>query len=154
MKTQNSSDLFLNSKNPSAERGRNKSLKPKKMGQSKIKTIQPNGTYDSQNGLMYKFEVELESGECGEVSAKTENRWNIGDEVEYDITESKWGNKIKLTKPGFNANQSKSNNPEIQKRIDASWAIGHAINQESDPEKILEAAEFLLSIRNTLISKL
>ncbi|MCP4605854.1 MAG: hypothetical protein GY847_35960, partial [Proteobacteria bacterium] len=54
----------------------------------------------------------------------------------------------------FNSNQSKANNPDIQKRIDASWAIGLAINQESDPEKILEAAEFLLSIRSTLISKL
>ncbi len=124
------------------------------MGQSKIKTIQPNGTYPSQNGLMYKFEIELESGESGEVSAKSENRWSVGDEVEFEVTPSKWGDKMRLSKPGFNSNQSKANNPDIQKRIDASWAIGHAIAQESDPEKILEAAEFLLSIRSTLISKL
>jgi hypothetical protein len=154
MKTRNSIASSLNSKNPSAERGRNKSLKPKKMGQSKIKTIQPNGTYDSQNGLMYKFEIELESGDSGEVSAKSESRWSVGDEVEFEVTPSKWGDKMRLTKPGFTPNQSKANNPDIQKRIDASWAIGHAINQESDPEKILEAAEFLLSIRSTLISKL
>ena len=127
--------------------------KTKKMGQSKIKTIQPNGTYDSQNGLMYKFEVQLESGESGEVSAKSENRWSVGDEVEFEVTPSKWGDRIKLTKPGFGQGGQK-NSPDIQKRIDASWAIGHAITQESDPEKILEAAEFLLSIRNTLISKL
>ena len=49
------------------------------MGNSKIKTIQSSGTYDSQNGLMYKFEIELESGESGEVSAKSESRWRVGD---------------------------------------------------------------------------
>ena len=154
MKTRNSTASSLNSKNPFAERERNKSLKPKKMGQSKIKTIQPNGTYDSQNGIMYKFEIQLESGDSGEVSAKSEDRWSVGDEVEFEVTPSKWGDKMKLMKPGFTPNQSRGSNPDIQKRIDASWAIGHAINQESDPEKVLEAAEFLLSIRNTLISKL
>ena len=119
------------------------------MGQSKIKTIQPSGTYDSQNGLMYKFEIQLESGD-----RKSVDRWSVGDEVEFEVTPSKWGDRMKLTKPGFSPNQSKANNPDIQKRIDASWAIGLALKEESDPEKILEAAEFLLSIRATLISKL
>jgi len=127
------------------------------MGQSKIKTIQPNGSYPNDRapeGVTYTFEVELEDGESGEVGAHTKDKWKVGDEVEYQLNQSKWGNKLKLSKPGFTPNQSKANNPDIQKRIDASWAIGHAINQESDPEKILEAAEFLLSIRSTLISKL
>ena len=52
------------------------------MGQFKIKTIQPNGTYDSQNGMMYKFEIQLESGDSGEVSAKSEDRWSVGDETD------------------------------------------------------------------------
>ena len=67
-----------------------------------------------------------------------------GDEVEYEVTPSKWGPRMKLTKPGFTPNQGGGQSPDIQKRIDASWAIGHAINQESDPEKIVEAAEWLL----------
>ncbi len=71
------------------------------MGQSKIKTIQMNGTYEGRNGLMYKFEIELENGQGGEVSAKSEDRWKVGDEVEFEITPSKWGDKMKLTKPGF-----------------------------------------------------
>ena len=94
------------------------------MGTSKVKTVQANGTYEGRNGLMYKFEIGLED------------------------------DRMKLTKPGFTPNQGGSQSPDIQKRIDASWAIGHAINQESDPEKIIEAAEWLLKIRNTLISKL
>ena len=126
------------------------------MGQSKIKSIQPNGTWEGRNGLMYKFEIELEDGSSGEVNSKTDNRWNVGDEVEYTVTPSKWGDRLKLDKAGYNNQRSTGggNNPDIQKRIDASWAIGHAINQESDPEKIVEAAEWLLKLRDTLISKL
>lgn len=127
------------------------------MGQSKIKSIQPNGTWESRNGLMYKFEIQLEDGTSGEVSAKTENRWNIGDEVEYTVTPSKWGDRLKLDKAGY-ANKPNGGgykeDPEKAKRITASWAIGHAINQESDPEKIIEAAEWLIKLRDTLISKL
>jgi len=125
------------------------------MGQSKIKTIQPNGTYEGQNGLMYKFEIELQDGSSGEVSAKSENRWNVGDEVEYEVTPSKWGDKMKLSKAGYNQKGGyNKQDPEIQKQINASWALSHAIQQESDPEKIIEHAEWLLSIRETLISKL
>ena len=122
------------------------------MGQSKIKTIQPNGTYEGRNGLMHKFEIELENGQGGEVSAKSEDRWKVGDEVEFEITPSKWGDKMKLTKPGFQ--QGGSQSPEIQKRIDACWAIGLAIQQASDPQEILEAAEHLINMRDSLISKL
>jgi hypothetical protein len=106
---------------------------------------------------MFKFEIGLEDGSSGEVSAKTIDRWNVGDEVEYEVTPSKWGNRMKLTKPGFTPNQGGGGykeDAEKTKRITASWAIGHAINQESDPEKIIEAAEWLIKLRDTLISKL
>jgi hypothetical protein len=128
--------------------------KTKTMGQSKIKTIQPNGTYEGRNGLMYKFEIELENGQGGEVSAKSEDRWKVGDEVEYEVTPSKWGDKMKLTKPGFQQGGGYKDDPEKTKRITASWAIGLAIQQASDPQEILEAAEHLINMRDSLISKL
>ena len=130
--------------------------KPNKMGTSKIKSIQPNGTWESRNGTMFKFEIGLEDGTSGEVNSKTIDRWNVGDEVEYTVTPGKYGDRLKLDKAGFasKGGGGNSQSPDIQKRIDASWAIGHAINQESDPEKIVEAAEWLLKLRDTLISKL
>ena len=126
------------------------------MGQSKIKSIQPNGTWESRNGTMFKFEIGLEDGTSGEVNSKTIDRWNVGDEVEYTVTPGKYGDRLKLDKAGFanTGGGGSSQSPDIQKRIDASWAIGHAINQQSDPEKIVEAAEWLLKLRDTLISKL
>jgi len=127
------------------------------MGQSKIKSIQPNGTWESRNGTMFKFEIGLEDGTSGEVNSKTIDRWNVGDEVEYTVTPGKYGDRLKLDKAGY-ANKGGGGgykeDPEKTKRITASWAIGHAINQESDPEKIIEAAEWLIKLRDTLISKL
>jgi len=124
------------------------------MGQSKIKSITPNGTFEGRNGLMYKFDIELENGQGGEVSAMTEDRWTIGDEVEFEITPSKWGDKMKLSKAGYNRSGGYKEDPEKTKRITASWAIALAIQEENDPEKIIEAAEHLINLRNTLISKL
>ena len=73
------------------------------MGKSKIKTVQNNGTYQSKfdNSTMYTFEIQLEDGSVGEVSAKTEDRWKEGDEVEYVLTASNYGNKMKLNRPDF-----------------------------------------------------
>lgn len=100
------------------------------MGQTKIKSIQAQGTYQGQTGTVYKFEVELEDGEVGEVGAMTENRWSEGDEVEYTKTDTKWGPKLKLQKPGFTPSAPGGGfkqNPETQKRIENSWAIGTAV---------------------------
>ena len=72
------------------------------MDQSKIKTIQGTGTYNSKmdNALMYTFEVELENGDAGQVVAKTPDRWSVGDEVQFEKKETPYGIKLKLTKPG------------------------------------------------------
>ena len=126
------------------------------MGTSKIKSIQPNGTWEGRNGTMFKFEIGLEDGTSGEVNAKTIDRWNIGDQVEYTVTPGKYGDQLKLDKAGYTkkGGTGYKEDPEKTKRITASWAIGHAIQNESDPEKIIEAAEWLIKLRDTLISKL
>jgi len=76
------------------------------MQTSKIKTTQAGGTYVSKfdGATMYKSEVELEDGTVGEVSAKSPDRWNVGDEVAYTVTEGKFGKKLKLNRPDFGSN--------------------------------------------------
>lgn len=101
------------------------------MGQSKIKSIQANGTFDGQNGLRYKWEVALDDGSVGEVVTISEGRWSAGDEVVYEKQETQWGVKLKLQKPGmsggYGGGQKRASDPNLQKRIDASWSIGQAI---------------------------
>ena len=81
------------------------------MGQSKIKTIQPNGTYDSQNGLMYKFEIQLESGDSGEVSAKSQDRWSVGDEVEFEVTPVEVGRPNETDEAGIQSESIQGKQP-------------------------------------------
>tara|TARA_R110001583_G_scaffold109356_2_gene258032 strand:+ start:1485 stop:1934 length:450 start_codon:yes stop_codon:yes gene_type:complete len=107
------------------------------MGKSKIKSVQNNGTYQSKfdGAIMYTSEVELEDGSLGEVSAKSEGRWKVGDEVEYTLTASNYGNKMKLTKPDFVPYNSTSTSGSggYQDRQDIilnEWSIGRAMEWE------------------------
>ena len=66
---------------------------------SKIKSIQANGTWETRDGkTMYQSEVELEDGATGEVNATTPDRWHVGDEVQYEEKDGKYGKKLKLSK--------------------------------------------------------
>jgi len=116
------------------------------MGKSKIKSVQNNGTYQSKfdNSTMYTFEIQLEDGSVGEVSAKTIDRWKEGDEVEYILTASNYGNKMKLNRPDFTPGNSTSTSgggsySDRQDIIVNEWAIGRALewemNQKS-PDKV------------------
>jgi len=71
------------------------------MTKSKILAIQPNGTYQSANGLFYKFEYTFEDGKNVGAMHKTQNSpFQIGDEVEYEIKGSNdYGSYGKVSKP-------------------------------------------------------
>lgn len=72
----------------------------------------------------------------------SEGRWNAGDEVEYEKTESQWGVKLKLQKPNmgggnWNGGAKGGQSADVQKRIDACWSITQAITLlGSVPEEI------------------
>jgi hypothetical protein len=119
---------------------------------SKIKTIQANGTWETRDGkTMYQSEVELEDGAAGEVNATTPDRWSVGDEVDYEVKDGKYGKKLKLSKysPGFsfgNNSDSTSNSvtrfenrdEQRQHLIMNQWAIRLACEWEwtnSPPDK-------------------
>ena len=41
---------------------------------STVKQVQPNGTWESKYGLMYKFEVQMTNGDAGQYMSKFENQ--------------------------------------------------------------------------------
>jgi len=120
------------------------------MQTSKIKTTQSSGTYVSKfdGATMYTSEVELEDGTVGEVSAKTPDRWNVGDEVAYTVTEGKFGKKLKLNRPDFGSNPTSTGSSvtrfhdrdeKKQHLIMNQWAIKTAMDWEMNqapPDKV------------------
>lgn len=55
---------------------------------SKVTKVTGNGTWNSQYGTMYKFEVEFANFDIGEYSSKSKDQTNfvVGQEATYEIT--------------------------------------------------------------------
>jgi hypothetical protein len=126
------------------------------MGQ-KITAVQNNGTYEGKFGLMYKQEITLDDGSVGEVSAKTENKWKVGDEVEVKKTETQYGMRFQFSLPetskGYSGGYQKD--PEVQFRIEASWAITEAIQLGAkEHNELVSTALNLIDARNSVIENL
>lgn len=126
----------------------------------KVTAVQNNGTYQGAYGLMYKQEVTLDDGTTGEVSAKTEGKWKVGDTVEVQRTETQYGTRFKFAIPqiqGAPAPRSGGykKDPETELRIEASWAIGQAVATGAKThDKLVSQALALLDARNAVITAL
>lgn len=96
------------------------------MKASKIKSVTPNGTYDSNYGTLYKFEYEMEDGVILTANHKeASNAFNIGDEVEYEIKgENDFGKWGKVSKPQTNGTPVKG----FQKDQEAILYQNHLTN--------------------------
>ena len=59
---------------------------------NKITSITGAGTWDSQYGTMYRFEIEMENGDVGQALTKKEDQdtYIIGDTIEYEFTDGKF----------------------------------------------------------------
>lgn len=100
---------------------------------STVKEVQPNGTWDSPNGTLYKFAYLMEDGT--EVTANHKSAscpFKAGDEVEYEVKGSNsfgsWGKVGKVG--GFqqgNQPRGQKMDSDTQQRIERSWAMGHAV---------------------------
>ena len=121
-----------------------------------IQAAQNNGTYDSQHGMMFKQEVTLDDGTTGEVSAKSEGKWKVGDKVEVQRTHSQYGTRFRFSIPkeaGAPSTGGYHQDTETQFRIEASWAIGQAVAQGAKKHEELVAYGLkLLDARNALIA--
>ena len=76
---------------------------------SKVTNVQANGTWKGNYGLMYKFEVSFENGDCGEYSSKSkdQNKFIEGQETDYEFTDG----KFPKVKPVWTQEQTQSTPP-------------------------------------------
>ena len=58
---------------------------------SVVKEVQANGTWEGQYGLMYKFEVTFDNGDCGQCLCKTDScKFVVGESASYEYTGGKY----------------------------------------------------------------
>ena len=59
---------------------------------SKVTKVTPNGTWDSQYGLKYKFEIEMENGDLGEYNSKTkeQTKFVVDQVVDYEFKDGQF----------------------------------------------------------------
>ena len=87
-----------------------------------VKSVQGNGNLKLQHGIFFKFEIEI-GDDVGEYLSKSEDGGNknfpVGQEKEYQLTETSYGKKIKphFQQKSFTPKQSFGDNPERQKMI-------------------------------------
>ncbi len=90
---------------------------------SKVKSNQASGSLDLTHGTFFKFEISFEDGTVGEYLSKTQDGGNknfpIGVEKEFEVTENKFGKKIKphFSQKSFTPSQAYTENPDRQKMI-------------------------------------
>jgi hypothetical protein len=115
--------------------------------------VTPNGTWNSNYGTMYKFEVSFENGDAGEYSSKSQdqNKFVVGQETEYTITSREYnGNTYFTIKPaqpagGYTGGGYKAKaDPEKDKRI-AKLAVLKSATELVVADKVLREDLFSMA---------
>lgn len=65
---------------------------------ARVVSVSPKGDYQLRDGkTLYKFFVSMDNGDSGEYSSVSadQNKFVVGQEVEYELSSTQYGNKIK-----------------------------------------------------------
>ena len=118
------------------------------MKTSKVKRVTANGTWEGNYGMMYKFEVEFENGDCGEYSSKMENQTKFveGQEANYEFTDGKFP-KVKpyYAPPQSNGQISYKKDDNVQDLIVRQSSLKAAVDfcrgNDCSPEEVCSTAQ-------------
>ena len=112
----------------------------------KVKTVQPNGTWESAKfGTMYKFEVTIQSNngetDTGEYSSRSEDQTKFveGNTTFYEFIDGKFP-KIKPVYKGFNALGTTDSMENMSKQYDQRVSRDLSIIRQSSLKAAIEFA--------------
>jgi len=122
---------------------------------SKVKSVQPNGTYESAHGTLFKFEYEMEDGVVLAANHKSQDGFlKAGESVEYAIKgNNSYGNfgSVSRPKPAYTPN---GNSYSKKTGANASFALSYAkdlvVAGKVEIKQILDIAD---KLNNWLNSK-
>ena len=120
-----------------------------------VKSVQSNGDLKLQHGIFFKFEIEI-GDDVGEYLSKSEDGGNknfpVGQEKEYQLTENKFGKKIKphFQQNSFTPRQAFGENPDRQRMIVKQSSLKVAsdlciANKKTDLNSVFNMAEQIVA---------
>ncbi len=116
----------------------------------KIKFIEPRGEYTNASGTFDKYQVTFDDGKTFQFLAKGEFKKQIGDKVDYTVTNEEY-KTAKLVYNPLPYNPPQNNNREQliirQSMVKASCEF-HSNRPTSDLQTVLAAAEILINFIN------
>lgn len=122
------------------------------MKKSKVKQVQPNGTWEGNYGMMYKFEVAFENGDAGEYSSKSEQqtKFKEGEEVEYEFTGGKFPKVKPYYAPPSSGGQSYYKKDDsvqdlIVRQSSLKAAVDYCKGNNCSPEEVCETADIFVN---------
>lgn len=120
---------------------------------SKVTKVTGNGTWDSQYGTMYRFEVEFENGDNGDYNSKSKDQQNfiVGQEALYELTSKEHQGRtfytVKPAKPLPPPAAGKQYDPETSKKITRmsvlKCATDLAVNEKIRLDTIFEWCQMM-----------
>ena len=106
---------------------------------SRIKTIKANGTYDSQHGLMYKYEYTFDNDQILNAQHKSKDPFKEGDGVQYVVkgnneTYGDYGTVSKVNEYVAHLPQGKggTQNASFALSYAKDWCLG--LNNDGNPQ--------------------
>jgi len=122
------------------------------MKTGKITNIEPNGTFESYGSILTRNKVTMATGETFTFNSKGAFKKNIGDEIEFEVTNEQYGNAKLIYNPNRPAPQQSApvQKPnDVQKFIIRQSSVASAVNfykdKPSSEDEVLEFAERIVN---------
>ena len=122
------------------------------MKTGKITHIEPNGTFESYGSTLTRNKVTLATGETFTFNSKGAFKKNVGDEIEFEVTNAQYGNAKLIYNPNRPAPQQAApvqKNNDVQKFIIRQSSVASAVNfykdKPSSEDEVLEFAERIVN---------
>ena len=122
------------------------------MKTGKITNIEPNGTFESYGSILTRNKVTMATGETFTFNSKGAFKKNVGDEIEFEVTNEQYGNAkliYNLNKPAPMAAAPVQKPNDVQKFIIRQSSVASAVNfykdKPSSEDEVLDFAERIVN---------
>lgn len=122
------------------------------MKTGKITNIEPNGTFESYGSILTRNKVTMATGETFTFNSKGAFKKNVGDEIEFEVTNEQYGNAkliYNLNKPAPMATAPVQKTNDVQKFIIRQSSVASAVNfykdKPSSEDEVLDFAERIVN---------